>query len=58
MMKQNREFQRDNSQYRVVTGPKARQSGFKVGYEFTTGNATNEKEYNDENSINKRGEQY
>ncbi|MFD1738743.1 hypothetical protein ACFSCX_19690 [Bacillus salitolerans] len=32
--------QRNEEQYRVVKGQKAKKAGFEVGYEYTTGNET------------------
>ena len=42
----NRVGQENPSQYKVAKGPKAKQSGFEVSYEQTTGNDTGKNKYN------------
>ncbi|MBE4907803.1 hypothetical protein IMZ08_07020 [Bacillus luteolus] len=38
--KENRVGQSNHDQYKVVKGPKAKESGYEVSYEYTTGNET------------------
>lgn len=42
--KENRVGQSNHDQYKVVKGPKAKESGYEVSYEYTTGNKTGKKE--------------
>jgi hypothetical protein len=45
--KENRVGQSNHDQYKVAKGPKAKESGYEVSYEYTTGNETGNKQKNE-----------